>query len=111
MTIQIFSQSLYSYDKSKVNWLKAIFPIVIIVHHISNLGYTGLGYMQSIDAIIMPIFFAMSVFGLVTCYKYRCNDVQGFLKRALTKLFIPYLIALICFVVYRELGRLSENKM
>ena len=108
---QIIIHPLYPYDKAKVNWIKAIFPIVIIVHHISNLGYTGLGYMQTIDAIIMPVFFAMSGFGLVTCYKYRYNYINGFLKRSLTKLFIPYLIALICFVVYRELGGVNQIEL
>lgn len=106
-----FSHSLYPYDKTKVNWLKAFFPIIIIVHHISNLGYAGLGYMQSIDAIIMPIFFAMSGYGLVICYKYNEKYINGFLKRSLTKLFVPYLIALISFVVYRELGGVNQIEL
>ena len=99
-----FLHPLYPYDKSKVNWLKAIFPIIIIIHHISNLGYTGLEHLQAIDAIIMPMFFAMSGFGLVICYKNNNNYINGFLKRSLTKLFVPYLIALVSFVIYRELG-------
>lgn len=111
MKIKLFSQNLYSYDKTKVNWLKAVFPIVIIVHHISNLGYTGLEYMQSVDAIIMPIFFAMSGYGLVICYKNNQNYINGFLKRSLIKLFIPYLIALVSFVVYRELGGVNQIEL
>ena len=102
--MKFFSHPLYSYNKEKVNWLKAFFPIIIIVHHISNLGYVGLERMQTVDAIIMPIFFAMSGFGLVICYKNNNNYINGFLKRSLTKLFVPYLIALVSFVIYRELG-------
>ena len=103
--MSFFLHPLCPYDKSKVNWLKAIFPIIIIVHHISNLGYTGFpGFIHSIDAIIMPLFFAMSGFGLVICYKNNEKYINGFLKRSLIKLFIPYLIALVSFVVYRELG-------
>lgn len=108
---QILFHPLYSYDKTKVNWLKVFFPIIIIVHHISNLGYVGLEYMCSIDAIIMPIFFAMSGFGLVICYKNNENYIKGFLRRSLTKLFVPYLIALISFVIYRELEGVDQIEL
>ena len=108
---QFLQHSLYPYDKPKVNWLKAIFPIIIIVHHISNLGYTGLEYMQSIDAIIMPMFFAMSGFGLVICYKNNNNYINGFLKKSLKKLFIPYLIALVSFIIYREMGGVNQIEL
>ena len=111
MIKQFISCPLYSYDKSKVNWLKAIFPIIIIVHHISNLGYTGLEHLQTIDAIIMPMFFAMSGFGLVICYKNNEKYINGFLKRSLTKLFVPYLIALVSFVVYREVGGVNQIEL
>lgn len=110
MLKQLFIHPLYSYDKSKVNWLKAIFPVMIIVHHISNLGYTGLEHMKSVNSIIMPLFFAMSGFGLVISYKNNENYIQGFLKRSLTKLFVPYLIALIAFVIYREWGGGKSNR-
>lgn len=103
MLKQFVSHPLYIYDKTKVNWLKAIFPIIII-HHISNFGYNGMNFMNTIDAFIMPMFFAMSGYGLVICYKNRDNYIYGFLKRSLSKLFVPYLIALICFVTYREWG-------
>lgn len=111
MLKQFITHSLYPYDKSKVNLLKAIFPVIIIVHHISNLGYTGLEYMQGINAVIMPIFFAMSGFGLVICYKNNNDYIHGFLKRSLTKLFIPYLIALVSFVSYRELGGVNQLEL
>ena len=70
------NKSFYPYDKAKVNWLKAIFPIVIIVHHISNLGYTGLDYMQIIDVVIMPFFFSMSGFSLVICHNNNENFID-----------------------------------
>ena len=109
---EFFLHPLSIYDKPKVNWLKAIFPIIIIVHHISNKGYTGFpGFVHSIDAIIMPMFFAMSGFGLVICYKINNKYINGFLKRSLTKLFVPYLIALVSFVVYRELGGVNQLEL
>ena len=111
MVKQFFLHPLYPYNKSKVNWLKAFFPVIIIVHHISNLGYTGLEYMQGINAIIIPIFFAMSGYGVVICYKNNYNYINGFLKRSLTKLFVPYLIALVSFVVYRELGGVNQIEL
>lgn len=109
MLKQFVSHPLYIYDKTKVNWLKAIFPIIIIIHHISNFGYSGMSFMNTIDAFIMPMFFAMSGYGLVICYKNRNNYIYGFLKRSLSKLFVPYLIALICFVTYREWG--GQNQL
>ena len=109
MLKQFVSHPLYIYDKTKVNWLKAIFPIIIIIHHISNFGYSGMNFMNTIDAFIMPMFFAMSGYGLVICYKNRNNYIYGFLKRSLSKLFVPYLIALICFVTYREWG--GQNQL
>jgi hypothetical protein len=53
----------------------------------------------------------MSGFGLVICYKNNENYINGFLKRSLTKLFIPYLIALVSFVVYRELGGVNQIEL
>lgn len=108
---QFFQHPLYTYDMSKVNWMKAFFPIIIIVHHISNLGYIGLEYLQSIDAIIMPIFFAMSGYGLVICYNNNENYIKGFIKKSLTKLFVPYLIALVFFVIYRELVGVNQIEL
>lgn len=96
-----FTQPLYQYDKAKVNWLKAILPIMIIIHHISNLGYSGIELIGAQGDVVMYLFFAMSGYGLVISYIKNEQYINGFLRRSLTKLFVPYLVALILFVVYR----------
>lgn len=105
---------LYDYDKVKVNWLKAILPILIIIHHIANLGVPGtsIDTVPRLDSpiiltigswgnIVMWIFFAMSGYGLVISYLKTPAYIEGFLPRSFLKLFLPYLCALVLFVIYR----------
>lgn len=89
------------YDKKKVCVLKAILPIIIIIHHIHNFGYLGLEGFGGMGNIAMYFFFAMSGYGLTISYLKNIQYLKGFLQRSLLKLFIPYIIALIAFVVYR----------
>lgn len=102
------TQPLHQYDKTKVNLLKSILPIIIIIHHISNKGISGIERIGALGDIAMFIFFAMSGFGLVTSYLKNNNYINGFLRRSLTKLFIPYLIALIVFVIYRHFEGIDQ---
>lgn len=98
---QFFTHSLYGYDKQKVNVLKAILPILIIIHHIHGLGYKGVELFGASGDIVMYLFFAMSGFGLTISYLNSAQYVNGFLYRSLTKLYLPYLFTLIVFVIYR----------
>lgn len=82
---------LYQYDKVKVNYLKSILPLIIIVHHSNSLPWG--------DAA-MFLFFAMSGYGLVYSYLHKKNYLDGFLPKSLIKLFLPYLLVLIAFIVY-----------
>lgn len=38
---------LYTYDKQKMNLLKAILPLIIIIHHIAPYGYNGIQTIAS----------------------------------------------------------------
>lgn len=104
---QFLQHPLYSYDKKKTNILKAIFPFVIIGGHMSQEGYTGLESTLFFCVIVMFTFFAMSGYGLVFSYlkydKETNTYINGFLHRSLAKLFVPYIIALAIFSVYRHL--------
>lgn len=99
---------LYDYDKQKANLLKSILPFVIIVHHLANLKFEGIGKIGSLGDPAMYIFFAMSGYGLVISYKKNVGYINGFLRRSLPKLFIPYLIALVLFVVYRYIEGIDQ---
>lgn len=96
----------YPYDMNKVNILKSILPFFIILHHVSQLGFVGdvaIGGNK-----IMFIFFAMSGFGLVHCFKNNPAYLDIFLKRSLSKLFIPYVVCLVIFILYRRIEGISN---
>lgn len=93
---------MWDYDKSKVILLKIILTLVVILHHIYNEGFPAIGFIGAIGGnIAMYLFFAMSGYGLTISYLKNENYIYGFLHRSLTKLYIPYIIALIAFVIYR----------
>lgn len=96
----IISPNLYSYDKTKVGYLKAILPFVIILHHLSGYGLKYLDFMKSWDRPAIAMFFAMSGFGLIISYKRNKNYLEGFIKRSMTKLYLPFLFALMSFWLY-----------
>lgn len=56
----------------------------------------------------MYLFFAMSGYGLTISYMKKRSYIDGFLQRSLTKLFVPYVIALIAFVVYRQIEGIDQ---
>lgn len=56
----------------------------------------------------MYLFFAMSGYGLTISYLKNKMYLNGFLRRSFTKLFIPYAIALVAFVVYRQIEGIDQ---
>lgn len=98
---QQLTRPLSPYDKPKVNVLKAVLPIIIIIHHIANEGFDGVRYIGMLGNFAMYLFFAMSGYGLTISYIKNRQYINGFLKKSLTKLFAPYFVALAAFVVYR----------
>lgn len=99
---QQLMRPLFSYDKPKVNALKAILPLIIIIHHIANEGFAGVRHIGMLGNFAMYIFFAMSGYGLTISYIKNRQYIDGFLKKSLTKLFAPYFVALAAFVIYRH---------
>lgn len=103
-SVKLFlTHPLNKYDKSKVNLLKTILPAFIILNHISNRGFNdcGLHFFGSYGYVVMYLFFAMSGYGLVISYIKNEKYINDFLKKSLSKLFVPYLITLVLFVIYR----------
>ena len=108
---KFLNHSLYDYDKQKANLLKSILPFIIIVHHLANLKFEGIGKIGSLGDPAMYTFFAMSGYGLVVSYKKNVEYINGFLRRSLPKLFIPYFIALVLFVVYRYIEGIDQFEL
>ena len=102
---------LYDYDKQKSNLLKAIFPFCIIVHHLAKYNLPGIGIFNWIGIWVMYLFFAMSGYGLVISYIKKPDYINGFLRRSLPKLFIPYLITFFLFVVYRYIEGVDQIEL
>ena len=106
---KLFTPPLWEYDKKKVNVLKAVLAVVIILHHIYNEGYYDLAFIGSKGGnIAMYLFFAMSGYGLTISYIRKQSYIYGFLQRSLTKLFVPYVLALTAFVVYRQIEGIDQ---
>ena len=102
---------LYDYDRQKANLLKAIFPFLIIIHHLEKYNLLGIEAFSWIGIRVMYLFFAMSGYGLVISYIKRPGYIDGFLRRSLPKLFIPYLIIFILFVIYRHLEGVDQIEL
>lgn len=97
-----------SYSKSKNLLLKAVLPFLIIVHHLATSGLPHIGLADHFGSPVMYLFFAMSGYGLVTCYINKPGYLDGFLKKSLTKLYVPYLAALTLFTIYRACVGISS---
>lgn len=102
---------LSPYDKPKVNALKAILPIIIIIHHIANEGFTEVRHIGMLGNFAMYLFFAMSGYGLTISYIKNRQYIDGFLRKSLTKLFAPYFVALIAFVIYRHFHGVDQVEL
>ncbi len=98
---KILNHSLFDYDRQKANLLKAVFPFLIIIHHLEQYNLLGISIFSWIGIWVMYLFFAMSGYGLVISYIKKSDYIDGFLKRALPKLFIPYMFTFVLFVIYR----------
>ena len=59
------NHKLYIYDKQKMNLLKSILPLIIIIHHIAPYGYNGIQTFVSLGDIVMYIFLQCRDMGLL----------------------------------------------
>jgi len=101
MIKSFLNHPLYDYDRQKADLLKAIFPFCIIIHHLAHYNLPGISIFEWIGIWVMYLFFAMSGYGLVISYTKKQGYINGFLRRSIPKLFIPYIITFILFTIYR----------
>lgn len=81
-------------SKERVYVVKGLCAVLIVLHHLSY-EVDGLILFRHFGATIVSLFFALSGYGLVTCYR-RLGDayLNDFLtRRVLKSLLAPYLLA------------------
>lgn len=91
------NQDAYELEKDRSDILKALFPFLIILHHISiNNECTWLADFRYCGAYVVGIFFFMSGYGLE--YKKRQGTLN--LPKRLSKLFKPVVLPMGGYIIY-----------
>ncbi len=88
----------------KSNSVKAICAISVMLHHITNEVYCGILYLpfQMIGYLMVAVFFFYSGYGIMYSYKTKEKYMENFLKRRILTVLIPYLIAIIIYVLIKS---------
>lgn len=103
----------WSLDQSKA--LQAVAALMVILHHIvqsiTDYGWTKKGPItiwNSFGILFTSIFFFFSGFGLYKSYKTKERYLDGFLKKRLPNILIPFMIANIFYLIFDSKGRVYE---
>ncbi len=92
---------VYDFEKDKSVWLKAILPFLIVVHHCACMGVPYLGPMKLAGVTVCTWFFLVSGYGLMASYMAKGDAyLTGFLQKRLSKIAIPYTIALVVYLLW-----------
>ena len=87
-----------NFEKEKSAWLKAILPFLIIIHHCACMGVPHLGPMKLAGVTVCTWFFLISGYGLMASYMLKGKVyLTGFIRKRISKIAIPYLIALVVY--------------
>ena len=100
---KIVGNRLYldGYNIKNTNAIKGILAVSIILSHITGrvnytLPYINFSVMGSIG---VGCFFFLSGYALVVSLRKRENYMEGFVSKRFTKILIPYLLMLICYII------------
>lgn len=78
--------------------LKALLPLIIILHHVSfRTDINGLVLFSNVGVTVVTIFFFLSGYGLFQSLNDKKDYLKKFLKNRLSTLLIPYLISIILY--------------
>ena len=92
---------VYDFEKEKSVWLKAILPFLIIVHHCACMGVPYLGLMKLAGVTICTWFFLISGYGMMASFLLKGTDyLKGFIRKRFSKIAIPYIIALVVYLLW-----------
>lgn len=83
--------------------LKGLLAILIIFHHVSQRITTGENFSNFtyMGWYIVALFFFLSGYGLYFQYSNNVNYMENFLRKRLTRIFIPFYVFIVIYVVYR----------
>ena len=83
--------------------LKGLLVLLIIFHHISQKITTGENFsnFEYMERYIVALFFFLSGYGLYFQYSNNANYMKNFLRKRLVRIFIPFYVFIVIYVVYR----------
>lgn len=83
--------------------LKGLLALFIIFHHISQKITTGENFsnFEYMGRYIVSLFFFLSGYGLYFQYSKKATYMENFLKKRLVRIFIPFFIFIVIYVIYR----------
>ena len=83
--------------------LKGLLALFIIFHHISQKITTGENFsnFEYMGRYIVSLFFFLSGYGLYFQYSNNETYMENFLKKRLVRIFIPFFIFIVIYVIYR----------
>ena len=85
--------------------LKGLLALLIIFHHISQKVTTGENFsnFEYMGRYIVALFFFLSGYGLYFQYSNNSIYMENFLKKRLVRIFIPFFIFIVIYVIYRAI--------
>ena len=83
--------------------LKGLLALLIIFHHISQKITTGENFsnFEYMGRYIVALFFFLSGYGLYFQYSNNATYMENFLKKRLVRIFIPFFVFIVIYVIYR----------
>ena len=83
--------------------LKGLLALFIIFHHISQKITTGENFsnFEYMGRYIVSLFFFLSGYGLYFQYSNNPTYMENFLKKRLVRIFIPFFVFIVIYVIYR----------
>ena len=93
---------VYDFGRDKSAFLKAFLPFLIIIHHCACIGVPHLGPMKLAGVTVCTWFFLVSGYGLMASFEQKGDAyLSGFIKKRLSKIMIPYIVAFVVYVVWQ----------
>lgn len=83
--------------------LKGLLALLIIFHHVSQKITTGENFsnFEYMGRYIVALFFFLSGYGLYFQYSNNVNYMENFLRKRLVRIFIPFYVFIVIYVIYR----------
>ena len=83
--------------------LKGLLALLIIFHHVSQKITTGENFsnFEYMGRYIVALFFFLSGYGLYFQYSNNANYMENFLRKRLVRIFIPFFVFIVIYVIYR----------